>query len=111
MALIKKFSKQAGIDVLKEKRELIAASAFLPPEFEETAPSFEKPYWAAWWAFRLLHPDNQIKFEAELRDLFEVYKAGKKKWITYNEAKRKLLAKYLEMPYKPVKRAKKQAAK
>lgn len=67
-------------------------------DHEETMPDFHSAGWASWCAFRLLHPVELNDFENELSALFALYKGGEP-WITYNEAKRALLQRYLSQPY------------
>lgn len=71
--------------------------------FDETMPSFSSPGWAAWVAFRMLHPAVLLDFERDLQKLFDDYKVGSKKWLLYNEEKRMLLQRYMTQPYDPKK--------
>lgn len=73
-------------------------------DYEERMVGFHEPGWASWCAFRLLHPVVLHEFETQLRHLFEEYKRGERKWITYNEDKRVLLAQYLNRPHEPGRR-------
>ena len=91
-----------------EGKDIVVCSFDGLVEYTELAPSFHAAEWASWWGFRLLHPDRLIHFDTELRKLFEDYKKGQRKWATYNEEKRVILARYLNEPYDPPKRRKKQ---
>ena len=68
-------------------------------DFNESPPSFHDTGWALWWGFRLLHPHKLADFDTQLRELFESFKRGERPWVTYNEEKRALLARYLKEPY------------
>lgn len=68
-------------------------------DYEEIPPPFHDTGWAYWWAFRLLHPVTLHNFDADIRALFEDHKSSGRRWATYNEEKRQLLADYLQMPY------------
>lgn len=72
-------------------------------DYTEFMPAFHEAGWAAWCAFRLLHPLAHHYFERDMRELFESYKRGERQWVTYNEEKRVLLQKYLTRPYEPKK--------
>lgn len=102
--LMIKFAKQTRTTVKVEHvrgmdRRVLFTSYDGTVDFDEYMPGHHEPGWASWCAFRLLHPVELHEFETEIRKLFEEYKQGDRKWITYNEEKRALLQKYLNMPY------------
>lgn len=107
--LMQRFSKQARTEIRVENKRgmdkrVIFTSYDGASSFEEEMIGTHEAGWASWCAFRLLHPAVLCDFEKELRDLFDEYKRGERKWGTYNDEKRLLLRRYLEMPYAPKKR-------
>lgn len=109
MELIEKFSKKASVEIKRNGRDVLVVSYDGVIDYEEIAPAFHETYWAAWWAFRLLHPDKHVHFEIELRKMFEDFKktGSARKWASYNDEKRLLLERYLRQPYSSKKRKKK----
>lgn len=103
-----KFAKKTRTTIEIEgrgaKRKVLFTSFEGTVDYTEQMPGFHEPGWASWCAFRLLHPVALDSFETELRALFEEYKQGERKWITYNEEKRVVLARYLQQGYEPRKR-------
>lgn len=105
-----KFSKKTRTTIVAmkarngEPKHVLFTSFEGTVDYEEKMPGFHEPQWASWCAFRLLHPNMLHEFETEIRKLFEEYKRGERKWITYNEEKRAVLQRYLNMPYLPGKR-------
>ncbi|MBI1316380.1 hypothetical protein GC167_05910, partial [bacterium] len=103
--LMVKFAKQTRTTIEIEGRGKMRRVLFTSydgmVDYTETMVGFHEPGWASWCAFRLLHPVAHHEFETEVRALFESYKKGDRKWITYNEEKRALLHKYLKLAYDP----------
>lgn len=110
--LMTQFSKQTRttikVDVAHRivgpSRRVTFTSYNAAVDYEEVMPGFHEPGWAAWCAFRLLHPVELHNFETEIRKLFEEYKRGDRKWVTYNEEKRVLLQRFLQQPYHQLKK-------
>lgn len=108
--MMEKFAKHSGTTLIRTKARggFSACVTFVSSvgvvSYSEKMPGFHEPGWASWCALRLLHPVALHYFENEIRQLFEFYKSGERNWITYNEEKRALLARYLQSPYKPGKR-------
>lgn len=102
LVLMQKFAKKTRTTITIEKPGVYLVKSYDGMvDHDEYAPGFNQPQWAAWWAFRLLHPERLFHFDNELRELFGSFKKGERKWITYNEEKRGVLARYLREPHEP----------
>ena len=96
--LLERAAKRNGVVIERRKYGVVIVHS---DKLSEIAPKFHEPTWAAWWAFRVLHPDREADFDDEMRALFEEYKKGRRRWANYNHEKRRILAKYLRMRHTP----------
>ena len=96
-----KFAKHSGAEVIVEGSRVTLRTSPGLCSFTEVVPDFNEAGWAAWIAFRLLHPAALDRFDKQMYALFAKYRAGEGKWISYNEEKREILRSFLTKPYNP----------
>ncbi len=70
---------------------------WLDEEFVELAPELHETIWSHWWAFRLLPTDMCAAFEHACKLLQTHYLSSGRPWATYNQEKRMLLARAMEL--------------